>query len=199
MVGTYTARYTVPSSLKISPQVNYRYDTAYSGENVETPASQNNDNQDSPIDATAIDPENLTDLSGYGTVKKPSWEENFNKNEQRPSLTVNQLFNQFDDNGQTVLSMKDYGPNDVVTVNDHVATTQYDTRTNETTLTFASDNDPSHFLKFKGNLTGQFRPGTNFNKKMKVTELGNNPEFRIPTYFQYFHDNNNLAPAFNQD
>lgn len=109
-------------------------------------------------------------------------------------LSVSQLYNQLNDNGTAVYSMKSYKAGDRINVSDVITGTQYDSSTDSTKLFFGNVNT---YLEYSGNLTNTLKPGMHFDRTMTVEQLGNSSAYRVPDYFKQVLDNEgNNYPSY---
>ncbi|MGQ5708979.1 hypothetical protein [Lactobacillus sp. PSON] len=177
--GTYKVIFASNTYYELAPYVSYRKDSAnriFGTSAVAIPNTINNSNNQN----------DKFENVGYGSMLYPSWGTG-TQGTPAKTLTVAQLYNQLDDNGTGVYSTKSYLPGSTITVSDTVTGVEYEPSTNSTELFFGS---PNIYLEYQGNLTNVIKPGTHFEKAMKVEQLGNNAAYRLPDYFKYLLDNN---------
>ena len=196
--GTYKVQFVSNTKFKLAPYVAYRYDSANSIYKTNSLVDSTNNQGQNDSDTIQSDSQinggqTVNDLP-YGDLIKPSWGSGVVSTPTSSQLTVGQLYDQFEDNDHAVYSMKSYVVGDTIHVHDQVSSLNYDNATNSTQVYFASNSND--FLEFNGDLTHTIKVGDTFDKNMKVEQMGNNNEFRIPDYFKYVIDHNGEYPNF---
>lgn len=190
--GNYTVQFVANNKLKMTPYVAYRYDSANSVYGTKIASGTDVLQRDSKINSNET-----SYVNGYGEMATASWGSNVVRDFNDKQINVHQLFEQFNDNGKTVYSLKNYQAGDTIKLNDKVREVDFDAANNESKIFFESNQSNDEYLKYKGDLRSELKPGVTFTKNMNVQNLGNNASFRLPDYFKYLLDNENSAPNFN--
>jgi len=195
LTGKYVAHFVLNNKIKMAPFIAYRNDNANSGLGTHGLISGSHGNYDRPQLDSEINGGQSAFTTGYGDLNRPSWGDQFTAPNVE-HISVADLVTEVQDHAQPVFSTKHYLAGDTIHVKDTVNQVTYDSETNETSLTFKSNTKETAPMRYQGDLRPILKSGDSFTQDMRVEQLGDNPDFRLPDYLKYLVDHDGHAPKY---